>query len=191
MPVRMVELQPEPPLEPDPVQPDHRPDPVQRPPVDPGDDPVPDPVASPQIGFRSSPSGASVFVGGSLVGRTPFTWSSGSAGSSARVEYRLAGFQSTSFNVTVPQDGESATESHSLQPVAQEPGRVNVNVSRGWAYVYIDGKKLETTTPLTNHEVPAGTHTVRVVNEALDIDVSKNITVESGDSPERVFFKVD
>ena len=57
--------------------------------------------------------------------------------------------------------------------------------------VYLDGEKLEDTTPLINFAVPPGSHTVRVVNEALGIDASKDVAVESGGGTERVYFKVD
>ncbi len=192
IPVRMVEVQPEPPVDPpsDPVTQPRDPPPADLRSDPPADPPV-DQLPSPEISFRSSPSGASVFVNGSLAGRTPFTWSGGVAGASARVEYRLSGYQSTSFTASVPQDGQTASESHTLQAEAKQPGHIAVNVSKGWAYVYIDGKKLETTTPLANHEVPAGAHSIRVVNEALGIDSTQNVSVEPGGRTERVFFKVD
>ncbi len=200
IPVRLVaeppEVEPDPPTDPDPTPRDPpvdaRPDPPADPPSDPvGDDPVAEAVAAPELHFRSSPSGASVFIEGSLAGRTPFTWTRGSAGANLRVEYRLDGHHSSNFSITVPEDGESTTESHSLKAKAKAPGHIAVNVSKGWAYVYIDGKKLDTTTPLANHEIPAGTHTIRVVNEALGIDASQDVTVEAGGRTERVFFKVD
>jgi len=196
IPVRLVELAAEAPTDPVPVDP--RPNPVndrldsrRDPPADPPRDPVPSELPSPEVSFRSSPSGASVYIDGSLVGRTPFTWSGGKAGASAGVEYRLTGHNSASFDVTVPSDGDSTSKTRTLAAVAKAPGSVAVNVSRGWAYVYIDGKKLETTTPLANHEVPAGSHSIRVVNEALGIDETKSVTIEPGGRTERVFFKVD
>ncbi len=193
IPVRMIEEVPEePPPEPpqDPSPPDEvrpPPTPVTPPPRDP---PAAVPAA-PSIAFTSSPAGASVFVDGSLAGRTPFTWTGGSAGSSVRVEYRLSGYQSASFSATVPEKGGASSESRTLQAVAREPGHIAVNVSRGWAHIYIDGKKLDTTTPLANFELAAGTHTIRVLNEALGIDQSQQITVEPGGRTERIFFKVD
>jgi serine/threonine protein kinase len=195
IPVRLVEVPVEPPedvpadadgqVEDPPV------DAPADPPVDAPDDPPVDELAAPELQFRSSPSGASVYVDGALVGRTPFTWAAGSAGASVRVEYRLGGYQPASFAAQVPDQGASSTESRTLKAEAKAPGQIAVNVSRGWAYVYIDGTKLDTTTPLANHEVAPGAHTIRVVNENLGIDASKDINVESAGRVERVFFKVD
>jgi serine/threonine protein kinase len=164
------------------------------PPDPPGDapgDPPADAPSPPELEFRSNPSGASVFVDGSLVGRTPFTWTAGTPGASVRVEYRLGGYEPASFAAQVPEEGASTSESRSLTAEAKAPGHIAVNVSRGWAYIFVDGKKLDTTTPLANHEVPPGSHTIRVLNENLGIDASKDINVESGGRVERVFFKVD
>ena len=194
LPVRLVEDKPEPPDDP-PDQPDPG-DATQSDPT-PGNVPgqLPDQPdegsAAAELAFRSTPSGASVFVDGGLVGRTPFTWSGGEPGASVRVEYRLSGYQSASFAARVPTDGESSTESRTLKAEAKEPGLISVNVSKAWAYVYLDGEKLEDTTPLINFAVPPGSHTVRVVNEALGIDASKDVAVESGGGTERVYFKVD
>ncbi len=201
IPVRMVEVAPEPPADPPPGEQVGRSEVGQRvetpPPSDPpaqdgppGDEPG-DVVAAPELTFHSSPGGASVYVDGALVGRTPFTWTDGGAGASVRVEYRLGGYESVGFAAQVPEAGASDTVSRSLKAEAKEPGTISVNVSRGWAHVYVDGAKLDTTTPLANFEVEPGRHTVRVLNEALGIDASKEVTVESGGRTERIFFKVD
>jgi serine/threonine protein kinase len=195
IPVRMIEVVPEEPEQPEsPEEPEVRPPPTQVRPPPVRDDPPPvqdPPAAAPSISFTSTPRGASVFLDGALAGRTPFTWTDGSAGASVRVEYRLSGYQSVSFSATVPDAGASSSESRTLEAVAEEPGHIAVNVSRGWAHIYVDGKKLDTTTPLANYELSPGNHTIRVVNEALGIDQSKQVTVESGGRTERIFFKVD
>ncbi len=195
LPVRMVELAPEPPVEPedDPVpgpQPETRPDPGPGP-TEPSDDPEPDAAEPATVRFESSPGGASVSVDGSWVGRTPLDWTGGTPGAELRIDYKLGGYESVSFTLQVPGAGESEGVSRTLKAEAKEPGHISVNVSRGWAYVYIDGKKLDTTTPLANFEVEPGTRSVRVVNEALGIDASKSVDVEPGGRTERVFFKVD
>ena len=199
IPVRMAEVPVEPPEDPPedlPSDPDGQvgpspTDPPSDPPEDPPEDPPVDELSAPELQFLSSPSGASVYVDGAIVGRTPFTWTAGSPGASVRVEYRLGGYQAASFAAQVPDEGASSSESRTLKPEAKAPGHIAVNVSRGWAYVYVDGTKLDTTTPLANHEVPAGAHTIRVVNDNLGIDASKDINVEAGGRVERVFFKVD
>jgi len=192
IPVRLVPVAP---VEPDPPpQPDQPPSQVQ---PDPQGDP-PGPAAlgePPRLDLRSTPAGASVFLNGRLAGRTPFSWSEADPGASVRVEYRLSGRQGASFSVHMPDAGQAETISRSLPaeelPAAPDPGALSVNVSRGWAYVYLDGTKLPDTTPLANFEVKAGTHTVRVVNESLGIDISREVTIQAGGAAERVFFKID
>jgi hypothetical protein len=131
-----------------------------------------------------------VFVNGQRVGRTPLSWTQGNAGEKVSVEYRMEGHASVRFEEQVPEPGQSDSVSHTLQAVASEPGRLSVNVSRGWANVYIDGRKLAETTPLANHALPPGEHTIRVSNPELGIEQSRKITVRSGAS-ERVSFTVD
>ena len=60
-----------------------------------------------------------------------------------------------------------------------EPGTLSVNVNRGWADVYLDGEKIETT-PLYGYTVSAGPHTIRIVNPNTGAELSRKITVRSG-----------
>jgi len=66
-------------------------------------------------------------------------------------------------------------------------GKINVNVTRGWAHVYVDGVKLPETTPLTGYTLPAGAHVVRVVNEASGLDQSQTVTVNADGTAKVVF----
>ncbi len=59
------------------------------------------------------------------------------------------------------------------QPASREPGFVTV-LSRPWADVSIDGKKIQQT-PMTRREVPAGRHTIELRNDELG--KSKRIVV--------------
>jgi len=193
-PVRLLDevlTPPEPPLHPDTPSRVEPPEHDQPTPPPERVEPVEPSALPPSLSFSSSPSGATVVVDGSSVGRTPFTWTGGKPGATVYVEYRLDGHQSQGFSVRLPEAGKSGSESRSLKPVAKEPGHVSVNVSRGWAYVFIDGKKLEETTPLINQEIPPGSHTIRVLNEALGIDATQTVEIESGERVERLFFKVD
>ena len=76
--------------------------------------------------------------------------------------------------------GERETVSLTL---AEKPaaGKLTVVlVGGGWAHVYVDGTKLPKTAPLRNVEIPAGTHEVRLVNEAAGLDKTETVTVEAG-----------
>lgn len=66
------------------------------------------------------------------------------------------------------------------------PGTINVNVRGGWATVYIDGTEIDST-PLVKHPLPAGTHSVRVVNPTTGLDETKSITVGPGELTKVVF----
>ncbi len=66
------------------------------------------------------------------------------------------------------------------------PGKVNVNIRGGWANVFIDGRQIDQT-PLVGFEIPAGTHSIRVVNEAAGVDETKTITVTAGELSKVVF----
>ena len=131
--------------------------------------------------ISSNPSGADVYVDGSLVGRTPMTWQGARAGGSYAIELRKDGYESARGSASLPDEGGSTSFSRTLKPVASEPGKVSVNIKSGWAEVWIDGKKIDTT-PLFNHSLSAGSHTIRVVNEPAGIDESRTVTVTAGET---------
>ncbi|MDP6935367.1 MAG: PEGA domain-containing protein, partial [Myxococcota bacterium] len=75
-----------------------------------------------------------------------------------------------------------------VAPVAKAPGQISVSVRGGWAWVYIDGKKIDQT-PLGNHSIAAGDHKVRVVNPESGFEDSRTVTITPG-AKERVSFEV-
>jgi hypothetical protein len=83
-------------------------------------------------------------------------------------------------------DGASASTDATADPAlpvkvkATEPGHLAVNVSRNWAHVWIDGQKLDLTTPLAKVPLAPGVHTVRVENADFGIDATRQVTVQSG-----------
>jgi len=62
-------------------------------------------------------------------------------------------------------------------PEAPALGTLNVNVSPGWAYVYVDGKKQERPTPLLGLKLRAGTHTICLVNPRLGKEATRKVTI--------------
>ncbi|MFT5679770.1 MAG: serine/threonine protein kinase [Myxococcota bacterium] len=144
------------------------------PPPDTTTDDTPSP---PAISFRSSPRGASVYVNGQLVGKTPMTWRSGNAGTSVQVEYQLDGYSAVSFSTTVPGENRQDRVSKTLKAEAAAPGKVRVQV-KGWADVYVDGRA-SGQTPLTLELTP-GSHTIRVQNPETGYEAQKTVDVVSG-----------
>ncbi len=142
---------------------------------------APEPALPSVLRFESTPSGATIRVDGSRYAKTPASFEA-EPGRSYRVSYLLDGYEAASFTARGPASEQTETFARSLKKKQVAMGRVNVNVRAGWAYVYIDGKKLSDTTPLFGHSLPAGSHTIRVVNEALGLDESRKVTVSGGET---------
>ena len=117
---------------------------------------------------------------GRRKGQTPSTFEA-EPGKTYRVSYLLEGHNPTSFTIQGPASDTLETVSRSLQRKVVAMGKVNVNLRTGWATVYIDGKKV-TETPLFNHELATGSHTIRVVNEARGLDESREVMVKASET---------
>ena len=139
------------------------------------------PVVQPtRVTFTSSPAGALVLVNNEVVGKTPYTWSRGASGTSYSIELQLAGYATASGSVT-PAAGETVDFTKTLKKAAVAPGSIRVGiVGGGWAHVYIDGAKIDKTAPLANYSLPAGQHTIRVVNDGNGLDYTETVNVLSG-----------
>jgi len=154
--------------------------------------PTPQPRSTPQptssaeattstIVFTSSPPRANVFIDGGLIGRTPYTWSNASPGKAMEVTYELSGYESSRFRVTAPDSAGVRDEHRDLKRVARAPGKISINVSPGWAYIEIDGRRVQgETTPLTDYKLSPGPHVIRVFHPERGFDATKKITVRSG-----------
>ena len=66
-------------------------------------------------------------------------------------------------------------------PSSEPPGELRIAVvGGGWAYVFVDGKKLERTAPLARLELPPGEHTVELLNEDLGLREIRTVNIASG-----------
>lgn len=137
------------------------------------------PAGPPKVEFRSSPSGAAVFVEGNQVCTTPCTWDDAQLGKSYAIEMRAQGRESARSTL---RDVKKGTNRVSLNlPEVSEPAKLTVTlVGGGWANVYVDGKKLAKTAPLKDWTVTPGPHEIRVENAALGIDVTEKHTFSGG-----------
>ncbi|MEY4579685.1 MAG: hypothetical protein RL701_4388 [Pseudomonadota bacterium] len=77
-----------------------------------------------------------------------------------------------------PDDDSSPSDDSS------KTGRLRLN-SRPWSQVYVDGKQVGHT-PLLGLELPAGKHTVRMVNEPMDLTKTFAVKIKAGDTVTRL-----
>lgn len=165
-----------------------------------------DRAAPSTILFESRPPGARVFVDGRRLGTTPWTWEAAEAGKTYQIEYRLEGYQSVQAVLDAPAGGGAETLTRELPAKADvaavpkdnsqggtatqgptpappttpdDVGRLSVQATPGWVKVYIDGAYVSTT-PLFEHELPPGTHTIRLVHERQGIDRSDTVVIVAG-----------
>jgi serine/threonine protein kinase len=131
--------------------------------------------------FSSSPAGADVFVDGKLAGRTPFEWSGGAAGRRYSVEYRMNGYDTSRFTASLPPEGGRETYERTLTEKAKAEGKLSVNVSGGWADIFVDGKQIGTT-PIFGYALPAGSYTIRARNDGIGLDQTRQVTVKAGET---------
>lgn len=179
-------VEPKPPERPDPPR-DRDPKPDKTPAATTTTSTTPAPASPPTVRFSSSPAGAEVFVDGRLVGKTPVTWKDGSPGDKASVEYRLGGYESTKFSVSVPGAGDSTSADRTLKEQAKGEGKLNVNVMGGsWGDIYVDGK-LVGRTPKFGIALAAGTYKVNVKNAETGLDKSQTVTVVAGETKTATF----
>lgn len=176
----------------EPEQPEE-PTPEAKPPPPPKTEATPAPVVAgpPVLAFRSDPEGAKVFVEGRPVGTTPLNWEQGSAGSEYNVEFRMSGYRSVQAVVAAPDRGERRRLTRTLEPKEatvekKEPGRLSVQVSSGWARIYIDDAYVDTT-PLFEHQIAPGNYTVRVVNERTGLEQEQTVTIRAGEVSRKTF----
>ncbi|MCB9760872.1 MAG: serine/threonine protein kinase [Alphaproteobacteria bacterium] len=171
------------------LQPDEPEPPPEITPPNPPEEGPQTPVASDPttFTFESSPSGATVKLGGAVLGTTPFDWDGARTNKSYRITYSLDGYDPVSFSAkSSSTDGE--TFSRSLKKTVAATGQVNITLdtTKRWADIFVDGKKVGQT-PLFKHELPAGTHSIRAVNESIGLDKTQSVTVGAGETARVVF----
>ncbi|MBM4369477.1 MAG: PEGA domain-containing protein, partial [Deltaproteobacteria bacterium] len=86
----------------------------------------------------------------------------------------------------VARQPEAKVDTPPPPPAEKAKGKVNINVSGGWADIYVDGKKIGTT-PIFGHQLPVGTYAVRAKNEQTGLDATKQVTVKAGESASVAF----
>ncbi len=127
------------------------------------------------ISFSTSPSGANIYIDGTLVGITPATISNVTAGSHSYT-LTLSGYNNATGTVTVTA-GQTATVSVTLTPVVTT-GSIAFTSSPSGANIYLDGT-LVGVTPATITNVSAGSHSYTLTLSGYN-DYTGTVTVTAG-----------
>ncbi len=130
-------------------------------------------IAEGSISIMSNPSGANIYFDGTSKGITSSTLIDIPIGSHT-VKLTKSGYNDILKTVTII-SGQTISFSESL--IAQT-GSISVSSNPSGANVYLDGTS-KGTTPITLHNVPIGSHTVKLTKSGYT-DISKSVTVSSG-----------
>jgi hypothetical protein len=128
------------------------------------------------ISFSSTPSGASIYLDGTLVALTPATITGVSAGSHTYI-LRLTGYNDATGTVTVT-SGQTATISVTLTPVVTT-GSISFASTPSGADIYLDGTLQTAKTPATITSVSTGSHSY-ILRLSGYSDATGTVTVTSG-----------
>lgn len=142
-------------------------------------------AATGTLSVASVPSGATVYLDGTLLGTTPITSVTVTAGDHAAL-LTLAGYEDYSATISVPENG-SVRGAYTLVPAATKttttaataaPGSLDISSEPSGATVTIDGT-VRGTTPLSLSSIAAGDHTVVLSMDGY-ADLSSTITIPAG-----------
>jgi tRNA A-37 threonylcarbamoyl transferase component Bud32 len=123
---------------------------------------------------RTRPEGATVYLDGKELGKTPHTSVDLRPGAGRKLRIEKSGYYTIEETIHLVRDQTFAKDF--VLRSAVRMGRVNINVEDSWAEVYYDGKLLGTT-PAT-FSLPQGTQVLRLVN--TQNGKSRTLTVEVG-----------
>jgi serine/threonine-protein kinase len=153
--------------------------------------------------LNSAPAGASVWVGGRMLGNTPLETSALPVGMEHQVQLTLAGHDAETVAVNL-KPGERTERTVALQatkrkarrtakrqpttapppPVVKEKtvvvglGYLTLN-TKPWAKVSIDGQPYGST-PLFKTKLEPGRHTIHLVNEQAGINLKRTVNIKPG-----------
>ncbi len=133
-------------------------------------------VTTGSIAFTSSPSGANIYLDGTLVGITPATISNVSAGSHSYT-LTLSSYNDYTGTVTVTA-GQTSTVSATLTALPTT-GSIAFTSTPSAANIYIDNILQTPKTPATITNVPAGSHTYIIRLSGYN-DATGSVTVTAG-----------
>jgi len=138
-----------------------------------------------RVRFHSEPAGATVYLNGEEVGRTPLHYRRAPVGRAMEAELHLVGYANVGWTIGALAANEDLTYRHTLVPVAVIPGSLTVSGPQG-SRVFVDGEELGVA-PLSR-PVNEGVHQVRVVRadgsvweERVKVEPGVEVQVEVGE----------
>ncbi len=162
--------------------------------------PISPPAAAlaPTLHLTTTPAGATVRKGELVLGTTPITIDTLDPEIAHSLELGKVGFQATTISlklergetrhlaVTLTQAPRAKAQTSKAQPPprptpdesARGNGFLTLN-TKPWAKVSIDGKPYGAT-PLYKIELAAGSHIIKLENEAAEIDTERKIVIQPG-----------
>ncbi len=155
------------------------------------------PLPPATVDITSTPDGAQVFVDGKAEGaaplklelKVPFTGTlqvkaEGHVTHEETLELSEGGVRvERAITLRKPARRISRSSAGTSSKAAAASGQGSLGVvlaGASWADVYVDGRKQQAKAPFANLQLSAGSHEVRVVNEALGLDHTQTVTVAAG-----------
>ncbi len=147
-----------------------------------------------EIPVVSVPSGATVLLDGRAAGTTPLTVRFQS-GATVVVRVEKNGFvplqrtinvdeAPSQLSFTLQEEKRRPVEAAPSSPTSPAPasgGKGTLALqSDPWARIYVDGKDTGKFTPQSGLSVPAGRHTIRLVNDEVGVKTEFTVTVKAG-----------
>ena len=142
--------------------------------------------------FDTIPSGANVFLGTKLLGRTPLSSATVPAGEDVTIRYAKQGYRD--LKETYPSGSDTLKASERLEVVAVNTpvpatGKISVQ-STPWGEVSIDGVKIKNT-PLLGHAVKVGTRKVSVFCPSLKKTETRIVVVRANEELDPLIFNFE
>lgn len=139
--------------------------------------------------FDTIPSGANVYLGSKLLGRTPLPSVLVPAGEELTIRYAKQGYRD--LKETYPAGSDTLKASERLEAVAVSTpapamGKISVQ-STPWGEVSIDGVKVKNT-PLLGHPVKVGTRKVSVFCPSLKKTETRIVVVRANEELDPILF---
>jgi hypothetical protein len=129
-------------------------------------------IAEGSISIISNPSGASVYLDGAYMGKTPLSLDN-VISKSHIITVKKTGYDDKTLSLSL-----SAGGAENLDVLLESlSGSISISSNPSGANIYLDGT-FKGTTPTTLSNVPTGSHAIKIAKSGYN-DISKSVTVSS------------